>query len=121
MKSVRDNGVPAVRALAERVGELTDHVDHEGVRTAILRQDLAEALAENAALHEGVAHLHNHIGALDGHVAGLEQAIEHLQQALTGSEQRYRALMATKSFRMMAPFRRLYGIVRRTGARSQGA
>ena len=114
MKSVRDNGTQEVAALADRIGELTDHIDHEGVRTAILRQDLREQSAANTALNEHVANLQNHIGALEGHVAGLDQIIAHLHQALAESEQRHHALMATKSYRMMAPLRRLYGSLRPT-------
>jgi hypothetical protein len=118
MKSVRDNGNQAVAALAERIGELTDHIEHENVRTAILRLDLQETSATNTALHEQMSNLQKHIVALDGHVTGLDQLIAHLHQALAESEQRHRALMATKSFRMMAPLRRLYGSLRPTGVRS---
>jgi chromosome segregation ATPase len=112
MRAVRDNGTQAVAALARRVSELTDQLDHEGVRSAILRQDLRETSAANTALHEQVANLSRHIEALDGHVAGLDQIIAHLNGALAESEQRQRALLATKSFRMMAPLRRVYGILR---------
>jgi len=112
MRAVRDNGTQAVAALARRVSELTDQLDHEGVRSAIVRQDLRESSAANTALHEQVANLVRHIEALDGHVAGLDQIIAHLNGALAESEQRQRALLATKSFRMMAPLRRGYGILR---------
>jgi 2-polyprenyl-3-methyl-5-hydroxy-6-metoxy-1,4-benzoquinol methylase len=112
MKSVRDNGTQAVAALAERIAELTDQMDHEKVRTTILRQDLREATAANVALREQVPNLLKHIDALDGHVAGLDHVIAHLKGALAESEQRHAALLATKSFRMMAPLRRLYGILR---------
>jgi len=112
MKSVRDNGTQAVAALAERIAQLTDQMDHEKVRTTLLRQDLREATDANVALREQVPKLLAHIDALDGHVAGLDHVIAHLNQALAESEQRYGALLATKSFRMMAPFRRVYGILR---------
>ena len=119
MKSVRDNGTQATAALSGRIGELTDSLAHEGVRTAILRQELQQTAAENAALNvhlanlrQQVTNLEAHIGALDGHVAGLDQTIAHLNGALAESETRYRALLATKAFRVMAPFRRIYGRVR---------
>jgi 2-polyprenyl-3-methyl-5-hydroxy-6-metoxy-1,4-benzoquinol methylase len=119
MKSVRDSGTQAVAALADRIGELTDHIAHEDVRTAILRQDLREASEANAslrdlnaALSEEVVNLRNHIAALDGHVAGLDHNIAHLHNALAESEQRYHALLATRSYRALAPLRRLYGILR---------
>jgi chromosome segregation ATPase len=112
IKSVRDNGTQAVAALAERVAELTDLMDRENVRSTILRQDLREATEHNAELREQASKLLRHIDALDGHVAGLDHIITHLNQALAESEERHRALLATKSFRMMAPFRRLYGMLR---------
>jgi 2-polyprenyl-3-methyl-5-hydroxy-6-metoxy-1,4-benzoquinol methylase len=119
MKAVRDNGTQAVAALAERITELTDQVDHENVRSTILRHDLQQSLAANEALRgdnearvEQVAKLERHIDALDGHVAGLEQLVAHLNAALAESEERQRALLATRSFRMMAPLRRLYGLLR---------
>jgi uncharacterized coiled-coil protein SlyX len=65
-----------------------------------------------ANLRQQVTNLEAHIGALDGHVAGLDQTIAHLNGALAESETRYRALLATKAFRVMAPFRQLYGLVR---------
>jgi 2-polyprenyl-3-methyl-5-hydroxy-6-metoxy-1,4-benzoquinol methylase/HAMP domain-containing protein len=108
LKSVRDNGT-------QRIAELTDQVDHENVRRTILRHDLQESSAANEALREQVAKLVRHIDALDGHVAGLEQLVAHLNGALAESEARQRALLATKSFRLMAPMRRLYGIVRSAG------
>jgi O-antigen biosynthesis protein len=112
MKSVRDNGTQAVAALAERIAELTDQIDHEAVRTTILRHDLHDATVAKAELHEQVAKLLRHIDALDGHVVGLDQIIARLNQALTESEERHRALLATKSVRMMAPLRRIYGLLR---------
>ncbi|MGO8859305.1 MAG: class I SAM-dependent methyltransferase [Acidimicrobiales bacterium] len=101
MKSVRDNGSQAVADLADRVATLT-------TRSAIVGRDLLQASARNADLSEQVSSLQGHIGALDGHVAGLEETIGHLHQALAESEQRYAALLATKSFRALAPLRRLY-------------
>jgi 2-polyprenyl-3-methyl-5-hydroxy-6-metoxy-1,4-benzoquinol methylase len=113
MKAVRDNGTQATALLADRVGVLTDQVERDAVRSAILRQDLREASAANTNLGEQVANLHNHIAALDGHVAGLDQNIGHLTQALAASEQRYQALLSSRSFRLVAPLRRLYGVTRR--------
>jgi 2-polyprenyl-3-methyl-5-hydroxy-6-metoxy-1,4-benzoquinol methylase len=112
MKAVRDNGTHGVAALAERVAELTDLMDRENVRSTILRHDLRAATDDNAALREQASKLLRHIDALDGHVAGLDHIIAHLNQAVAESEERHRALLATKSFRMMAPLRRLYGMLR---------
>ena len=105
MKSVRDNGSQAVADLADRLGALT-------ASSEIDRRDLQEASALNASLHEQVRRLRDHIDAMDGHVAGLENTIGHLQHALDESEQRYRALLATRSFRALAPLRRLYAGLR---------
>jgi 2-polyprenyl-3-methyl-5-hydroxy-6-metoxy-1,4-benzoquinol methylase/cell division protein FtsB len=119
MKSVRDNGTQATAALADRVAELTDDLAHGGVRTALLRQELDQVSAENAALNgqlanlrQQVTNLEAHIGALDGHIAGLDQMIIHLNGALAESEARYGALLATKAFRVIAPLRSLYGRLR---------
>jgi 2-polyprenyl-3-methyl-5-hydroxy-6-metoxy-1,4-benzoquinol methylase len=112
MKSVRDNGTQAVAALADRVAELTDQLGREEVQSALLRQDLREASAAKENLQDQVANLERHINALDGHVTGLEQTIAQLHHALAESEQRHQALLATKAFRMMAPLRRVYGLLR---------
>ena len=105
MKSVRDNGSQAVADLADRLGALT-------ASSEIVRRDLQEASALNVSLREQVRRLRDHIDAMDGHVAGLENTIGHLHHALDESEQRYRALLATRSFRALAPLRRLYGGLR---------
>jgi 2-polyprenyl-3-methyl-5-hydroxy-6-metoxy-1,4-benzoquinol methylase len=122
MKSVKDNGTQATAALADRIAELTDKVAHEGVRTALLRQELQQTAAENADLREHVnnlreqvGQLETHIGALDGHIAGLNQTIAHLNGAFAESEARYSALLATKAFRLLAPFRHVYGSLRSGG------
>jgi 2-polyprenyl-3-methyl-5-hydroxy-6-metoxy-1,4-benzoquinol methylase len=112
MKSVRDNGTQAVAALADRVAELTDQLGREGVQSALLRQDLRQASATRENLQDQVGNLERHINALDGHVAGLDQTIAQLHHALAESEQRHQALLATKAFRMMAPLRRVYGLLR---------
>jgi chromosome segregation ATPase len=97
-----------VADLADRVGALT-------ARSAVMRRDLRDASALNANLSEQVSHLQDHIGALDGHVAGLEATVENLHHALAESEQRYQALVATRSFRALAPLRRLYASLRWDG------
>jgi 2-polyprenyl-3-methyl-5-hydroxy-6-metoxy-1,4-benzoquinol methylase len=117
MKSVRDNGTQATAALAERVAELTDQLGRENVQSTLLRQDLHESLVANDELRDQVAKLVRHIEALDGHVGGLEQLVAQLNGAVAESEERHRALLATKSFRVIAPVRRLYGTVRSAGSR----
>jgi len=105
MKSVRDNGTQAVAGLADRVGALT-------ASSEIVCRDLQEATALNVSLNEQVSRLRDHIDAMDGHVAGLENTIGHLHHALDDSEQRYHALLATRTFRVLAPLRRLYAGLR---------
>jgi 2-polyprenyl-3-methyl-5-hydroxy-6-metoxy-1,4-benzoquinol methylase len=112
MKSVRDNGTQALAELADRLAALTDQLGREEVQSALLRQDLRQASAAKENLQDQVANLARHITALDGHVAGLDQTIAQLHHALADSEQRHQALLATKSFRMMAPLRRVYGLLR---------
>jgi 2-polyprenyl-3-methyl-5-hydroxy-6-metoxy-1,4-benzoquinol methylase len=134
MKSVRDNGVQAVADLAQRVSELTDAAHHEGVRTALQRQELRDmstqlqqALVQNAALDTErstligqVTDLHRHIAAMEGHVDGLEHIISGLNEALAASERHYRELTESKAFRLITPVRRVYGRVRRLGPSRSG-
>jgi O-antigen biosynthesis protein len=105
MKSARDNGSQAVADLADRVGTLT-------ARSAIVGRDLQKASALNATLSQQVSSLENHIVALDGHVAGLEQTIGNLRHAMAETERSHEALLATKTFRALAPLRRLYAGLR---------
>jgi hypothetical protein len=89
MKSVRDDGNQAVSGLAGQVAELTDHIEREA-----------------AGMAKQVSHLNDH-------VEELEETIGHLRRALAESEDKLQALLATKSFRALAPLRQVYGSLRR--------
>lgn len=108
VKAVRDNGIQGTAALAARVGELSDALDHATVQGALVRHQLRVSQAENDALRQEVADLHHHVTALDGHVAGLEAAGAQARAAHAEADRQYHALLATKTFRLMAPLRRLY-------------
>jgi 2-polyprenyl-3-methyl-5-hydroxy-6-metoxy-1,4-benzoquinol methylase len=117
MKSVLDYGAHAVAGLSDRLNELDDRVQHEKVRTALLRKELRDR--ELLTLEPQQRHMEEqqriideqqqYVEALEGHVSGLEHNIEVLQGALSASDDRYHSLLATKSFRLTAPLRRLAG------------
>jgi len=88
VQAVVDNGDHATAILASRLAELSDHVHHEGVRRALLLRDLRER-------------------------DEMEEEIQALRDALEEAEGRYAALLGTKTFRMVAPFRQLYGMMTR--------
>ncbi|MDA8148217.1 MAG: class I SAM-dependent methyltransferase [Actinomycetota bacterium] len=88
VQAVVDNGDHAVVALADRLAELSDHVHHEGVRRALLLRDLRER-------------------------AEMEEEIRWLRRSLEEAEGRYAAILGTKTFRLVAPLRRLYGMMTR--------
>jgi 2-polyprenyl-3-methyl-5-hydroxy-6-metoxy-1,4-benzoquinol methylase len=105
MKSVRDNGTRTLAELSRRVNELSDHIHHESVRTALLRK---------AALHQDdwIKEQQRYIDALQGHASGLEHNIEVLNDALTTTENaraavdaKYHAVLGMRSVRMTAPIR----------------
>jgi len=88
IQAVVDNGDHAMAILADRLAELSDHVHHEGVRRALLLRDLRER-------------------------DEMEEEIASLRRALEEAEGRYAALLGTKTFRLVAPFRQLYGMLAR--------
>jgi len=110
MKSVRDNGTRALKDLATRVSDLTDHMHEEEVRRALLRTELHDA--------EAVTTLQEYVEALEGHVTGLEHNIEVLTSGLVESDQRYRSVLNSRVMRMTAPIRWLHRMVRLGGRAS---
>jgi O-antigen biosynthesis protein len=114
MKSVRDNGTRTLAELARRVNDLSDHMAHESVRRALLRNELFD--------YEQFAERQRYIDALQGHASGLEHNIEVLNEALTSAESaraaveaRYQAVLGMKTVQMTAPIRWIYNKLSRAG------
>ena len=109
-KSVRDNGTRTLSELSKRLNELSDRVQSEDVRTALLRVELRDAELTSQHLEQSLEDLRKHqeyIEALQGHVSGLDHNIEVLGEALAASEARYQTLLQSKSkpARITAPLR----------------
>jgi len=108
MKSVRDNGTRTLAELSRRINELSDHMQRETARTALLRRDMYD---NTVPLQEQ----EKYIEALRGHTSGLEHNIEVLNDALAASEHaragldaQYHAVLGMKTVQMTAPLRWLY-------------
>jgi 2-polyprenyl-3-methyl-5-hydroxy-6-metoxy-1,4-benzoquinol methylase len=118
MKSVRDNGTRTLAELSRRVNDLSDHVQHESVRMALLRKELFDDT-------ERVRSRDEYIEALQGHASGLEHNIEVLSDALTTTESaraaadaKYQALLGGKTMQMTAPIRWVYNKITRASKKS---
>jgi 2-polyprenyl-3-methyl-5-hydroxy-6-metoxy-1,4-benzoquinol methylase len=91
VKAVLDNGAHAVATLAARVNELSEHAHDEVVRTALVHRELTQLRTElEQSQREAVAN----------------------QRQLEASRHELDAIRNTKTFRIVAPFRRLYGLFR---------
>jgi 2-polyprenyl-3-methyl-5-hydroxy-6-metoxy-1,4-benzoquinol methylase len=91
IKAVLDDGSQALSALAGRVEELDDTVHDEQVRAGLLQKELEKLSGELQNSHQELREARHESGAL---------------------RQQYDAVLNTKTFRMLAPLRRLYGLVR---------
>jgi SAM-dependent methyltransferase len=100
MKAVRDNGTRTLAELGARVGDLSDQVHFEVVRTALLRRDVHARPSDFVSLQQ-------YVEALEGHVKGLEHNIELYEQELRAANNRYIAVLNTRSVRLTAPLRRM--------------
>jgi 2-polyprenyl-3-methyl-5-hydroxy-6-metoxy-1,4-benzoquinol methylase len=109
MKSVLDNGLQAVRELETKVNELSDRVHHQKMRIALMRKGIRDDRIMDMHLREH----QRYIEALEGHASGLEHNIEILTQSLAASEARYQALLNSKTMRITAPMKRVYGLFRK--------
>ena len=111
MKSVRDNGSEAVRALSARVDELGDRVHHQRMRIALLRK----GLVDNTILRDAIAEHQKYVTALEGHVSGLEHNIEVLKESLVMADTNYRALQSQSSSVTSRAYNRLKRTFRKPG------
>jgi O-antigen biosynthesis protein len=102
MRSVRDNGIQAVAAMATQVNELTDRVHRQRVRLAWTR-----------GLEQQVRAQKEYIEALEGHASGLEHNIEVLNEALIARNAEYQAVLSMRTVQMTAPVRWMYNTITR--------
>jgi 2-polyprenyl-3-methyl-5-hydroxy-6-metoxy-1,4-benzoquinol methylase len=119
VKAVRDNGTRTLATLAERITDLTDRAHDEVVRTALLHQEMDAKLRNAEVKSHSVAReseqRHAFLTTAESQLQDardrLRDAEVALQQAERESEELRRqvqAILSTKAFRLLAPFRKLY-------------
>ena len=109
VKAVADNGTRTMATLAQKVIELTDRAHDEVVRTALLHKETHDFHRDREMLKSARNQLHlkqEALAAAQGEIAELR----HQRDAL---RQENEAILATRTFRVMSPFRRAYGRLRR--------
>jgi 2-polyprenyl-3-methyl-5-hydroxy-6-metoxy-1,4-benzoquinol methylase len=92
VKAVPDDGTHAFADLADRASELSDRAHDEIARTALLEREIQQLREERDYSH---------------------QALHDARQQAFAYQQQFDAVLNTKSFRLLAPLRRQYGLVRR--------
>ena len=120
VKAVLDNGTRTLATLSDRVNELSDRANDEVVRTALLRREMQEheertedygrLQEEREVLLEELRILRRELKQSDGMLKEARREAAERQQELEG-------LLNTKTLRLLAPARRLYGHIRRIGSR----
>ena len=129
VKAVQDNGTRTLATLAHRVNELSDHVHDEVVRTALRHAEMHElnAGAERrelnlrAEMHELTLRAemnelrapHEEMRKLQRDLERTRSALDQAQRESAESREQVDAILKTKTFRLLAPFRRLYARLRR--------
>jgi len=102
VKAVQDNGTRTLATLAQRVNELSDHAHDEVVRTALLHREMHELRVPQ-----------EEIGKLKRELEQTRSALLQAQQESAECRQQLDAILNTKTFRLVAPLRRLYDRLRR--------
>ena len=102
VKAVQDNGTRTLATLAQRVNELSDQVHDEVVRTALLHSEMHERHTDQEEIRK-----------LQRDLERTRSALQQAQQESTQSRQQVEAILSTKTFRLLAPFRQLYDRLRR--------
>ncbi len=118
IKAVLDNGDHAVATLSERIVELSDRVHEDQVRTALLRTELQERdrivqevkdlrlmVRERDRLALQVQRLQSNAWERDE----LARQVTALEEDLRRVDAEVDAIYSTRTFRYLAPFRRIYG------------
>jgi len=101
VKALPDNGTQTMSTLAQKVTDLTDEAHGEVVRTALHLKRLHDAEREIEDLQSARRDL-----------GRAHQALAELQAQKDAVEQENRAILSTRTFRMLSPFRRVYGRLR---------
>jgi 2-polyprenyl-3-methyl-5-hydroxy-6-metoxy-1,4-benzoquinol methylase len=123
VKAVQDNGTRTLATLADRVTELTDRAHDEVVRTALIRKEMHELEKRSQEQEKTIEELQRLERELVSNRDAIRDVRRELQDArresseyrgqLLDAEQRIAAIVNTKTFRLAAPLRELYGKVRR--------
>jgi 2-polyprenyl-3-methyl-5-hydroxy-6-metoxy-1,4-benzoquinol methylase len=95
IKAVLDNGTHTLATLADRLTELSDQAHDEVVRTALLHQEMHELRTAHAEC---------------------DRLLQVARAESDAARQQIDAIHRTKSFRLLAPLRRAYGLFRRRPA-----
>jgi 2-polyprenyl-3-methyl-5-hydroxy-6-metoxy-1,4-benzoquinol methylase len=127
MQAIRDDGATALGEHSRFVNEFSDSIHHRA-QWSFQEQHKAELKRLMDQLQNQSEHSRNqgdhlqrhatHIKALEGHVEGLEHNISVLTEALQVSQAQLRAVLHTRSVRLMTPIRWLGGIFGRRGSKS---
>jgi 2-polyprenyl-3-methyl-5-hydroxy-6-metoxy-1,4-benzoquinol methylase len=129
MKAVIDNGSQAVSDMAHALEESADRiyelesqirrlqVNHDEYTAlqeahARLNEEIAAWTAHAAELNEQIRLLREELGAATARAEAIGPETDELRAALDDSEQRYRDLTNSRTFRLTAPLRRLAAAVR---------
>lgn len=128
IKAVLDNGDQALAMLSERIVELSDQVHHHEVQAALVRVELRE----RDELVEEVRHLRLlvrerdrlalQVQRLQSNAWEREQLalrVTDLERDLGRSGKEIETIYATRTFRYLAPLRRVYGRIINLGRRSK--
>jgi len=115
VKAVPDNGTRSMTTLAQQVIDLSDEAHAEVVRTALLHKQLRDAEQEIGALHSARRDQERARHAL----AAARGEIAELQRRVAEVERQNQAIHSTRTFRVLSPFRRAYGRLRRDTAPRQ--
>ena len=100
MKAVVDNGTHELSTLADRLNDLSDHMHDEVVRTALP---------------------HNEMDLLRSEGEESRRLLDEARMQRDSYRRQLYAILDTKSFRMLKPWRKIYGYVRRHTEASPGS
>jgi 2-polyprenyl-3-methyl-5-hydroxy-6-metoxy-1,4-benzoquinol methylase len=135
MKSVRDDGTRTLAELGSRVNELSDHVQRESARLALVRKklrDYDELERRAKSQQQTIKEQQRYVEALEGHNSGLQHNNDILNEAMTQSEKllaqsenarlaveaNYQAVLAMKKGQRRSPLRRVYNKITRSAKKT---
>ncbi len=110
VKAVLDNGDSSVASMAARIAAFDSEALQLTRRVEELSAQLDAKDDESAQLRQA---LESRLAEADGERAALQADLHAVAMELDSTRQELEALMRTKSFRTLAPFRRVYGALRK--------